>query len=145
MGSKAVVLSDKEIKSARERGREIANSPSAVTEVYAMPDRTLSFRFKNGARLEIPLTAIDELSEATESELREIVISPLRDSISLPQLDVDIYVPGLISDVLNSNAASNFARLGGSKKTALKRAASRANGGKGGRPKKTAASAGGNR
>jgi hypothetical protein len=145
MGSKTVVLSDKEIEAARERGRDIANSPSAVEEVRAMPDRMLFFLFKNGARLEIPLAAIDELSEATESDLREIVISPLRDSISLPPLDVDIYVPGLISDVLNSNAASNFARLGGSKRTPKKRAAARANGRKGGRPKKSAAHAGTNR
>ncbi len=59
----------------------------------------------------------------------------LLDSISVPRLDVDIHVPGLVSDVLNSNAARNFARLGGSKKTLEKRPAARANGRKGGGPK----------
>ncbi len=138
MGSKVVILSDKEIEAARVRGREIADAPSAIEEVRTTQNRTLFLRFRNGTRLEIPLAAIEELSTATQEQMRGIVISPLRDSISVPRLDVDIYVPGLVSDVLNSNAARNFARLGGSKKTLEKRAAARANGRKGGRPKKTA-------
>lgn len=140
MGSKTLVPSDKEIEAARARGREIAHAPSAIEEVRVTPDRTLFFRFRNGARLDIPLREIEELSNATNQQLREIVVSPLRDSISIRALDVDIYVPGLVSDVLNSNAARNFARLGGSQKTPKKRAAARANGRKGGRPKLPAVS-----
>ena len=102
MGSKKVVLTDTDIEAARARGKQIAEAPSAIEEVHA-------------TRLEIPVSAISELAKATDQQLSTIVVSPLRDAISISALDVDIYVPGLISDVLDSNAARNFARLGGSR------------------------------
>jgi hypothetical protein len=140
MGSKKkVVLTDTDIEAARARGKQIAGAPSAIEEVHATLERTLFFTFRNGTRLEIPVSAISELAKATDQQLSAIVVSPLRDAISIPALDVDIYVPGLISDILDSNAARNFARLGGSRRTPKKRAAARANGKKGGRPKKSAA------
>ena len=139
MGTKAMMLSDKEIEAARESGRNIADSPSAVVRAEVTRQRSLALDFRNGAHLDIPLAAIRELADATDEDLNGIVVSPLRDAISVPAIDVDIYVPGLVSDVLNSDAVKNLARRGGATKTHKKAAAARANGNHGGRPKKNAA------
>lgn len=135
MASKYLSPSDAEIASARRRAAEIAESPSALEAVVASPARTLLLWFQNGTRLEIPLEAIVELADARHHDMQDIVISPYRDSFSVPSLDVDIYVPGLVASVLNSSVVRNFARLGGSKTSPKKRIAARANGKKGGRPK----------
>ncbi|NNM99787.1 MAG: DUF2442 domain-containing protein [Candidatus Eremiobacteraeota bacterium] len=135
MDSQHLSPSDADIAVARRKAAEGMESPSALEAVVATPARTLLLWFRNGTRLEIPLAAIVELATARQDDLREIAISPYRDSFSVPSIDVDIYVPGLVSSVLNSFNVRDFARLGGSKTSPKKRIAARANGKKGGRPK----------
>ena len=57
-----------------------------------------------------------------------------------PKLEVDLYVPALVSSIFGTRAwvASEFARRAGWTKSPTKSAAARAAGAKGGRPRKTA-------
>jgi hypothetical protein len=89
---------------------------------------TLSFSPHDGQGLE----------HAKPSQLEEIEISPSGFGIHFPRLDADLYVPGLLEGFLGSRKwmASRLGQAGGQSRSRAKKAASRANGKLGGRPKK---------
>lgn len=78
------------------------------------------------------------LEHARPSQLDEIEISPSGFGIHFPKLDADLYVAGLLEGFLGSKKwmASRLGQIGGQSRSRVKRAASRANGRLGGRPKK---------
>ncbi|HXB20402.1 MAG TPA: DUF2442 domain-containing protein [Candidatus Solibacter sp.] len=80
------------------------------------------------------------LENARPSQLNEIEITPSGFGIHFPKLDADLYVPGLLEGFLGSKKwmASRLGQVGGRSRSRAKRAASRANGTLGGRPKKAA-------
>jgi hypothetical protein len=80
------------------------------------------------------------LEQAKPSELEEIEISPSGFGIYFPKLDADLYVPGLLEGFLGSTKwmASKLGQAGGKSRSAAKKAAARANGKLGGRPRKAA-------
>jgi hypothetical protein len=78
------------------------------------------------------------LEDARAAQLQEIEISPSGFGIHFPALDADVYVPGLFEGILGSKRwmASRLGQIGGQSKSRAKKAASRANGKLGGRPRK---------
>jgi hypothetical protein len=78
------------------------------------------------------------LEAAKPSDLQEIEISPSGLGVHFPRLDADLYLPSLLEGLLGSEnwAASKMGAKGGKAKTPAKVAAARANGAKGGRPRK---------
>jgi hypothetical protein len=82
------------------------------------------------------------LENAKPSQLDEIEISPSGFGIHFPQLDADLYLPGLLEGLLGSRKwmASRLGQIGGRCRSIPKQAASKANGKKGGRPKKAGTS-----
>jgi hypothetical protein len=80
------------------------------------------------------------LENAKPSQLEEIEISPSGFGIYFPKLDADLYVPGLLEGFLGSQKwmASRLGQAGGRSRSRAKRAASKANGRLGGRPRKAA-------
>ena len=72
--------------------------------------------------------------------LADIEISPAGLGLHWPKLDADLYVPALLQGVFGSKKwmARQLGAEGGRARTAVKIAASRANGRKGGRPRKVA-------
>jgi hypothetical protein len=124
---------------ATAAGESIANAPGAILRAAVgtiMRRRALSLIFRDGEGVFIPISAIQELADATPAQLRRIEVSPMRDSLRFPALDADIYVPGLISEVFGQIIRSEFARAAGRRSTPKKTRAVRENGKKGGRPKK---------
>lgn len=79
-----------------------------------------------------------DLEHAKPSQLEKIEISPSGFGIHFPKLDADLYLPGLLEGFLGSERwmATRLGHLGGKSKSPAKRAASRANGRLGGRPRK---------
>ena len=76
------------------------------------------------------------LERASTSKLRSIVVSQ-RDALSWPSLDVDVYVPGLVERAFGTRLfAAATGRRGGRRRSKAKAAAAKANGAKGGRPRK---------
>lgn len=84
------------------------------------------------------------LEHAKPSDLSEIEISPSGFGIHFPRLDADFYVPALLEGFLGSRKwmAARMGEVGGQARSRAKKAASRANGRLGGRPRKKAKSVG---
>jgi hypothetical protein len=123
---------------ARARGEARAQDPSAVVEARYDPDRDLiDLTFGGGGSMAIPRNAVPGLQRASASRLESIVVSPAGDALSWPSLDVDVYVPGLVERAFGSRLfAAATGRRGGRRRSKAKAAASKANGAKGGRPRK---------
>ncbi len=129
------------IRKANERGAATVNAPTAIVhaEMSALEGATyLHLAFRDGSRLWVPVSRIEELARASEEALRGLEVAPSRDSISFPAIDVDIYVPGLLADLYGSQVLAVSGRRGGKRTSPEKAAAVRENGRKGGRPRKKA-------
>jgi hypothetical protein len=79
------------------------------------------------------------LENAKPAQLEQIEISLSGFGIHFPSLDADLYVPAILEGVLGSRKwmASRLGQIGGQSRSRSKKAAARANGRLGGRPKKT--------
>jgi hypothetical protein len=87
--------------------------------------------------MSIPRRIVPGLERASEAKMESIVVSPAGDVLSWPSLDLDVYVPGLVERAFGTRlfAASTGCR-GGRRRSTAKATAARANGAKGGRPRK---------
>jgi hypothetical protein len=87
----------------------------------------------------MPLRDDFEMANKRAKELENSVPrAPSGFGIHFPVLDADLYVPGILEGFLGSKRwmASRLGQLGGQSRSRAKRAASRANGRLGGRPRK---------
>ena len=112
----------------------------ATAARYDAPSGRLVVSLHNGVELAVPVRLVEELADADPADLTEIEISPAGLGLHWPALDADVYVPGLMAGTLGSRAwmARELGAEGGRTSTPAKAAAARANGAKGGRPKKQA-------
>jgi hypothetical protein len=87
---------------------------------------------------------VQGLERASPSQLGEIEISPSGFGIHFPRVDADIYLPALLEGFLGSAKwmAARLGQRGGRSRTRAKKAASRANGNLGGRPRSRKRAAG---
>ena len=97
-------------------------------------------RLNTGVELTFPAKLAEGLATATAEQLAEIEISPTGLGLYWPKLDADLYVPALLQGVFGSRSwmAAQMGAKGGKARSASKTAAARANGRKGGRPRRTA-------
>ena len=123
---------------ARARGEARLQDASAVVEAPYDPDGDLiDLKFGGGGSMAISRTAVPGLQRASASKLASVVVSPAGDALSWPSLDVDVYVPGLVERTFGSRLfAAATGRRGGRTRSKAKAAAAKANGAKGGRPRK---------
>ena len=134
------VTTDAEIDAALERAKLHDNDPLARTVEHIQKLNLLIIGLTNGRRLVIPVEDVQGLQKATHRQLKKYELHGRGSDISFPEIDVDLYVPALIEGVYgNRRWMSELGRKGGSAKSEAKRLSSRANGAKGGRPRKVAA------
>ena len=92
------------------------------------------------SRLIVSFSPVDAegLEGAQPSQLQEIEISRSGFDLRFPAVSADLYLPGLLERFLGSKTwmASRLGQRGGRSRSRRKKAASRANGKLGGRPKK---------
>jgi hypothetical protein len=133
-----MVLHD-QFEEAKKRARELQESlPRAIRAYYDRASRKIVVDLESRLTLSFSPHDAQGLEQATPSQLEEVEISPSGFGIHFPRLDADLYVPGLLEGFLGSKKwmASRLGQLGGQSRSRAKKAASRANGKLGGRPRK---------
>jgi hypothetical protein len=118
---------------ARRRG------PTAVAARYDILTDRVRIELSTGLELGFAPGIVEGLSGATPAQLQDIQVSPAGLGLHFPELDADIYSPGLIEGMLGSRAwmARRLGAEGGKVRSPAKATAARKNGQKGGRPRKS--------
>ena len=130
-------LSDSEIDAALERGAAFAGKEArAASAHYDREARRVIVRLTNACTFAFPPELAQGLESAADDQLAQVEILGAGYGLHWPALDVDLSVPGLLSGLFGT--ASAMARQGGRSTSSAKAAAARANGAKGGRPRRTA-------
>jgi hypothetical protein len=130
-------LSDVEIDAAIERGKVAGqHEPRAKSARYDRRRGRIVLELTNGCTFAFPPRLAQGLERATDDQLAEVDILGMGYGLHWEMLDVDLSVPGLLSGIFGTR--TYMARRAGQARSAAKAAAARANGAKGGRPRKSA-------
>ena len=130
---------DAQIDAWREKYKDQGddNEPLAKSAQYVPRFKLLIVELTNGRRLVLPIEDLQGVENATAKQLQNIEIFGLGTGIIFSDIDMGFYVPALIEGVYgNKRWMAEMGKRGGSAKTEAKQMASRANGAKGGRPRK---------
>ncbi|HYW08755.1 MAG TPA: DUF2442 domain-containing protein [Longimicrobium sp.] len=132
---------DRQISEATERGRaEDASQPRARSARYDEESGRVVIELTNGCLFAFPAELAQGLRGAAPELLARVEVDPGGAGLHWEELDADLGVAGLVAGVFGSRAwMRESARRMGSATSERKRAASRANGARGGRPRSDAA------
>lgn len=134
-------LTDEQLRRAEARGqRALETEPRAVKAQYDVTAGRIVIDLANGCAYAVPSDRVQELRGAALDDLVDVEIDGAGFNLHWPKLDVDLYVPALVSGLFGTRGwmAGELARIAGRTKSPTKAAAARANGAKGGRPRKVA-------
>ena len=113
---------------------------SAVSARYDPAEQRVVVALSNGATFSFPPALAQGLANATASDLSDIELTPQGTGLHWPRLDADLSVDGLLAGLFGSSSWMRaHAAKAGSVKSVAKSLAARANGAKGGRPRKSPA------
>lgn len=129
--------SDAQIDAAIARGREkLKSEPRAASARYDEKAERIIVELTNGATFAFPPRLVQGLEGATAQQLAEVEVLGAGFGLHWEELDVDFSVPGLVAGIFGT--ARWMAARAGRATSPAKAAAARANGAKGGRPRKAA-------
>ena len=136
-----MVITDDAIKQAEDRMADKRDHAHATSARYDCRSERVIIRLHSGLELAIPPDLVEGLAGATTESLSEIEVSPSGLGLHWPRLDADLYVPALLEGQFGSRQwmAHQLGAAGGRSRSQAKRNAARANGAKGGRPRKNQA------
>lgn len=141
-GSASMVGSnERQLKAAEARGRKMYDTePRASAAHYDRVSGRVVVDLVNGCSYAFPPQLVQDLRDAGADDLAGVEVDGLGFNLHWPALEVDLFVPALVSGIFGTRAwmSSELARVAGRKRSPAKAAAARANGAKGGRPRKAA-------
>ena len=132
---------DAQLKAAEARGRKMLKiEPRASSVRYDKASDRIVIDLANGCSYAFPSQLVQDLRGASPEDLAGVEVDGLGFNLHWPTLDVDLFVPALVSGVFGTRAwmSSELARIAGRKTSPAKAAAARSNGARGGRPRKAA-------
>lgn len=130
-----VELTDAQIEAANERGRVFREThPHAKAARYDARAGRVIVDLINGTTFAFPPSLVEGLQAASAAEIAEVEVVGGGLGLHWETLDLDYTVPGLMNGVFGT--AKWMAANAGRAKSEAKAAAARANGAKGGRPRK---------
>jgi hypothetical protein len=137
-----IVTTDAEIDHAIARAKRFREGP-LVTAAEYKPGPGLDLivlKLTDGRRHLIPREDLQGLELGTREQLSHVEILDRGTGLRWPELDADFYVPGLLRGVYGAKQwMAKIGRNGGLANSAAKKRAARANGLKGGRPRRQVA------
>ena len=141
-----IITTDAEIDAALARTRAYEEkhgpSPYATRIEYSENLHLLLVYLSNGLRLALPVENLQGLGSATPEQLRNYELMGIGYAFRFPDLDADFHLDGLMEGVYgNCKWMAELGRRGGASRSEAKQKAVRANGTKGGRPRKDKAPA----
>ena len=130
--------SDPQIEAAEARGRAmLEGEPRALAARYDAKAGRIVVELSNGASFAFPPQLGQGLGEARPDQLAKVEIAGAGFGLHWESLDVDLSIAGLLAGRFGTKAwMSELARRAGQSRSPAKAAAARANGRKGGRPRK---------
>ncbi len=130
-------VTDAQLDAAEERGRIVLQTePRAARARYDRRRGRVVVALTNGCSFAFPPRMAQGLEDASDDQLARVEILGLGYGLHWEELDVDLAIPGLLAGIFGTKAY--MARRAGQAKSPAKAAAARANGAKGGRPRKAA-------
>jgi hypothetical protein len=135
-----VELTTKDFATAKARGEARMRGPRAESAHYDAGRGRVIVRLTTGLELGFAPRNVEGLQDASVDDLKVIEVEAFGLGIHFPKLDTDLYVPALLEGVLGSKRwmAARLGEAGGRARSAAKAAASRENGKRGGRPRRSA-------
>jgi hypothetical protein len=130
-----IIIPDQSVIDARQKAEDArAAIDSAVKIQYIVAADRFALSMRSGILLSIPRACIGEFDGIDRVSLARVKVGIGGGVIELASHDIDIYLPGLLRDILGLNAGQ---RAGGLSRSSAKSEAARRNGTLGGRPKKS--------
>jgi hypothetical protein len=126
---------------AEARGQDLMTTAVRAAEArYDHATGRVTLELTNGCAYAFPAQLVEDLSGATDDQLADVEVDGLGFNLHWPALDADLYVPTLVSGMFGTRdwMTRELARHAGQATSPAKAAAARANGAKGGRPRKAA-------
>ncbi len=136
-----MAISDEVFESANRRAALAKAQHATATAVrYDARRNRIVMTLDSGMELAFAPHLAQGLEAAKPADLAGAQISPSGLGVHFPRLDADLYIPALLEGFLGSRRwiAAQNGRSGGQATSEAKSAAARANGMRGGRPKKAA-------
>ena len=129
-------VTDAQIDAALERGRKTRLlQPRAAAARYDRQLGRVIVELTNGCTFTFPPRLAQGLEAATEDQLAEVEVLGAGSGLHWNTLDVDLSIPSLLAGLFGSKAY--LAQRAGQGTSLAKVAAARANGAKGGRPRRS--------
>lgn len=92
-------------REAKRRGREsLRRNPVATAVRYDARTRRVTLSMSNRSELSVPVELLQGLSEATPTQLKDVVVMPVGTAIEWPQLDQQFSVAGLLAGVFGTKS-----------------------------------------
>jgi hypothetical protein len=136
-----MAITKEQLAKAEKRMQETRDAAHATAARYDRRRGRIVVELNTGLEMTFAPELAQGLEHADEEALEDIQITPSGLGLHWPKLDADLYVPGLLQGLFGSRRwmARELGARGGRARSSAKADAARANGRKGGRPKKSAA------